>query len=200
MTTLADFRKALLGNDFLVLDSETTGLERGEVVQIAIINNKGETLLDTLVKPAWDIPAAATMIHGIKTETCNDAPTWMDIAPTIKTILEGKLLVVYNANYDRKIMHQTAERWGLPKTEWKEISTWLCAMDAFAEHFGEWNDYHQSYRWQRLSFAAKYCKVTVADAHNALGDCKMALGVTKHMLEYDLSVPSEADGGDDETD
>lgn len=185
MTTLASFREALTDQDFLVLDTETTGLYEGEIVQIAIINSAGETLLNTLVKPVEPIPADATNIHGITDDKTKDAPTWIDLAPQIKTILEGKLLVVYNAVYDRKMMHQTAERHNLPKVEWKEVCEWHCAMEAFAEFYGDYNRYRGSYRWQKLVMAARHCGVEYADAHDALADCKMALGVSKHMLKVE---------------
>lgn len=188
MTTLASFREALAGKDFLVLDTETTGLYEGEIVQIAIINSAGEILLNTLVKPVEPIPADATNIHGITDHMVKDAPSWIDLAPKIKTILEGKLLVVYNAVYDRKMMHQTAERHNLPKVEWKEITTWLCAMEAFAEFYGDYNRYRGSYRWQKLVMAARHCGVEYADAHDALADCKMALGVSKFMLKVESEV------------
>jgi len=177
------FRKALKNKNFLVLDTETTGLTRGEICQIAIINSNGETLLDTLVKTKEPIPDDATRIHGITDGMVKDAPSWLDIIPVVKQILNGRLLVVYNAVYDRKMMHQSSERHGLEKIEWKEIATWLCAMEAFAEYYGDWNSYHQSYRWQKLSNAAFYCDVEVENAHNALGDCLMTLGVVRAMLE-----------------
>lgn len=182
---LKHFRESLSGKDFNVLDTETTGLYEGEIVQIAIINSAGEILLNTLIKPVEPIPADATNIHGITDEMCKDAPNWLDLAPKIKTILEGKPLVVYNAVYDRKMMHQTAERHGLPKVEWKEVCEWHCAMEAFAEFYGDWNQYRHSYRWQKLVIAARHCGVDYEDAHNALADCFMALGVTKHMLKQD---------------
>ena len=183
MTTLASFREALTGQDFLVLDTETTGLYEGEIVQIAIINSAGETLINTLVKPVEPIPADATNIHGITDEMVKNSPTWLDLAPKIKTLLEGQLLVVYNAVYDRKMMHQTAERHNLPKVEWKEVCEWHCAMEAYAEFHGDYNQYRGSYRWQKLVIAARNCGVEYLDAHDALADCKMALGVSKHMLK-----------------
>lgn len=192
MSTLANFRKALTDKDFLVLDTETTGLEDGEVVQIAILNNLGETLLDTLVKPNRPIPRDATAIHGITDDDCKDAPSWIDLAPKIKTILDGKLLVVYNAVYDRKMMHKTAERHNLPKIEWKEICQWHCAMEAFAEYYGDWNDYRGNYRWQKLVTAARHCGIGTNDAHDALGDCWMTLGVVRHMLKAESEASNES--------
>lgn len=180
---LVDFKKALENQNYLILDTETTGLDRGEVVQIAIIDSYGDILLNSLVRPKLPIPADAIAIHNIDNELVSGSITWPELVPRIIDIVRDRQLVVYNALYDRKMMHQSAERWEMEKIEWKEISDWHCAMDAYAEFYGAWNDYHQSYRWQRLSFAAENCGVRVANTHEALGDCLMTLGVVKKMLE-----------------
>lgn len=192
MSYLQTFRNALKDKDFLVLDTETTGLYEGEIIQIAIINSAGEPLLDTLIKPVLPIPADATRIHGITDEMCKNSPSWVDVVPKIKTILQGKLLVVYNATYDRSFMHKTQERHNLPKIEWKEIATWHCAMEAYAEHYGDWNSWHNSYRWQKLVVAARNCGKPTDDAHDALADCIMALSVTKHLLKAESESSNES--------
>jgi DNA polymerase-3 subunit epsilon len=182
MSYLAKFKKELHGKDFLLLDTETTGLRRGEICQIAIIKSDGNILLDTFVKTKEPIPESLIPVHGITDEMVKNAPSWPELVPQVKEILDGQLLVVYNAVYDRSMMHQSGERHGLDKIEWKEIATWFCAMEAFAEYYGYWNEYHGGYRWQRLVNAASYFDVKVANAHNALGDCLMTLGVVKAML------------------
>ncbi|BCC80200.1 MULTISPECIES: 3'-5' exonuclease [Bacillus] len=53
-------------SNFLVLDTQTTGLgETDEIVEIAVTDLDGKTLLNTLVKPTVPISDDATMIHGI---------------------------------------------------------------------------------------------------------------------------------------
>lgn len=178
---LQTFLEMIQDGDYLVLDTETTGLHDGEIVQIAIIDSSGFTSLDALVKPSRPIPPDATRIHGITDEMVNDSPTWAQLTDYIASILRGRNVVVYNAVYDRKMMHQSAEKAGLPKVDWKGFSNWWCAMDAFSEVYGEWNSYHRSYRWQRLTTAARYYRLPVVDAHSALGDCRITLGVVKAM-------------------
>lgn len=182
--TLKQFCEAVNSVDeYIILDTETTGLRDGEICQIAIINQDGETLLNSYVKTARPIPDDARRIHGISDEMVKDAPTWPEIVPKVREILDGQLLIVYNAVYDRKMMHQSGEKSGIEKIEWKEIAQWHCAMQAYAEHYGDWNSYHGNYRWQRLSHAANSEGVTVENAHDALGDCLMTLGVVKAMLK-----------------
>lgn len=179
-TDLDHFREMIRRENFVVLDTETTGI-RGEICQIAIINSSGDVLLDTLVKPSDSIPSDATRIHGISNADVADAPTWADITDRVEELLTGQHVVVYNAKFDRGRMHQSAENAGLPKVDWKTFSTWWCAMELFAEEYGDWNDYHGSYRWQKLSTAATHYGIPVVDAHTALADCQMTLQVVKAM-------------------
>ena len=60
-----------LANECMIFDTETAGLgDTDEICEICIINHRGETLLDTLVKPQQRIPDEVIAIHGIT----NDDP------------------------------------------------------------------------------------------------------------------------------
>lgn len=177
------FNDVIKSGDYVILDTETTGLYDAEICQIAIIDSDGQPLLDTLVKTTRPIPTDAQAIHGISTEMVKNSPTYAELAPRIKEILTGRDVIVYNAIYDRKMLHQSAEKVGIEKVEWKEVARWWCAMEAFAPIFGQWNARHGSYKWQTLTTAARHYSVTVKNAHTALGDCLMTLGVVKAMVK-----------------
>lgn len=185
MNDLKAFQEMLKAGDYVVLDTETTGLERGEIVQIGIIEATGNVLFDCLIKPVNPIPRDATRIHGITDEMVEDSPTFALLVPHIREALTGKNVVVYNAVYDRKMLHQSAEAAGIEKTDWKVISNWWCAMEAFAEIYGDWNDYRQSYRWQKLSTACQYYRIPVQNAHSALADAQMTLELCKRMVDHE---------------
>jgi len=177
-----DLNDVAHNHPFVILDTETTGIHAGaEICQIAVIDWQGKVLLDTLVKPYNGIPDGATRIHGISEAMVVGAPTYPQLYPQLFEILVGKHVVVYNAKFDRGMLHKSAEAWDMPKTEWKEISSWWCAMEEFAVKYGEWNDYHQSYKWQKLSTACSFYDIPVQNAHSALGDCLMTLEVIKRM-------------------
>lgn len=178
---LQSFLEMVREDKYLVLDTKTTGLRRGEVCQIAIIRANGDVAVQQLVKTVKPIPEDASRIHGITDDMVSDAPTWEQIAPLIEKTIQGHDLIVYNAVYDRKMMHQSAEAAGMDKIEWKEIARWHCAMEMFAEYYGDWNSYHNSYRWQRLQDAAHFLNTPKTKAHDALSDCLMTLYVVNAM-------------------
>ncbi|MCA0453393.1 MAG: 3'-5' exonuclease [Chloroflexi bacterium] len=176
--------QVIRSGNFVVLDTETTGLNRwDEICQIAVVNSHGHVLMDTYVKPAKPIPADATRIHGITNDMVMSAPNFAGVVTNLVGLLSGMNVIVYNALYDRKMLHQSADAIGLAKTDWRTLSRWWCAMETFAEIYGEWNSYHQSYKWQTLSTASRYYNPPVIDAHSALGDCQMTLAVCRAMAE-----------------
>lgn len=183
-TYLASFVKRLADSPYLILDTETTGLRNAEICQIAIINSEGKTLLDTLVKTTKPIPSDATAVHKISNETVANAPMWKEVSRDVKDIVSNQLVVIYNQDFDVHMLYSSdlhrADEWSWG---WDEIALdYLCAMKAFSVHYGDWNNYRRSYRWKPLSVAAQKLKVPVQDAHSALGDCLMTLGVVRGLI------------------
>jgi len=172
------------------LDTETTGLDSSaEIVDIAIINSDGTELVNTLVRPTLPIPEQATNIHGIKNEDVTDAPTFADILPNL-IVYEDRLVVIYNQNYDLRLMAQSAEA--------NSVDSWIprdsiCAMELYAQFHGDWNRQHQSYRWQKQSDAAKQLgieiRANVHRLHRAAVDANLCRLIVEAMAA--LPLPNE---------
>lgn len=65
--------------NYVILDVETTGLSSDdEVVELAIIDLKGNTLYNSLIKPSMAIPEEATAIHHITNDMVFSAPKLSD--------------------------------------------------------------------------------------------------------------------------
>ncbi len=178
--------RAWLEANALILDTETTGLgDDAEVVELAVIDCAGAVLLDTLVRPNGPVPAEAAAIHGITDAMLADAPTWSAIHARFCDLVEGRQVVIYSREFDTRVITQTARRYGLPAPQGFDLvldpGRIHCAMQAYAEFRGEWSAEKGQYRWQKLSAAAAQQGVTVTNAHRALGDCLMTLGVVRAM-------------------
>ena len=178
--------RAWLEVNALILDTETTGLDDdAEVVELAVIDCAGVVLLDTLVRPSGPVPAEAAAIHGITDAMLADAPTWSELHARFCDLVEGRQVVIYSREFDTRVITQTARRYGLPAPQGFDLvldpGRIHCAMQAYAEFRGEWSAEKGQYRWQKLSAAAAQQGVTVTNAHRALGDCLMTLGVVRAM-------------------
>ena len=167
MDNITEWASKKLSQNVLLLDTETTGLHRAEIVDIAIIDVSGRPLINTLIKPKKPIPQAVSRIHGITDEMVECAPTFPEVYESIRQAIEGQHVLIYNESFDRKILDYNCELHGLSKLEYQSE----CLMIAYAAYVGEWSDYWQNYRWQPLP----------AGNHRALGDCQAALKVLRKM-------------------
>lgn len=180
---LSAFKELIQSGDFVILDTETTGLDdKAEICQIAVIDSQGNVLLDTLVKPTRPIPADARRVHGILNEDVENAPSWGDIAPHVHSLLSGRNVIVYNANYDYRLLEQSAV--AVKMAGWKVAGKWVCAMLAYAEFWGE-SGYYGGYRWVQLAKACWQQGIPVNNAHNALADCLMTLEIVRKIAQGD---------------
>lgn len=135
----------------LYLDTETTGIDdSAEVIEVSVVDRGGQTVFDSLVRPVGPIPAAARRIHGIGEEDVRDAPDWSVVHPELCHILEGRVVVVYNAAFDRRLITQCAQRHGLhvPPGDWQ------CAMLQYAALKQVPGRYPGTFRWHKLEQAA----------------------------------------------
>lgn len=171
-----------LRDNVLIMDTETTGLgDDAEIVEVTIIDTAGRVLLNTLVKPRSVIPASATAIHGITNEMVATAPSWPHVCRSLYDIISGRKVVIYNSDFDTRILDQTNDDWGITIHFKIERPTFECAMLAYAEFYGQ-NSEHGGYKWQKLTTAAEQQGVIIEGTpHRALSDCLTTLGVIKAM-------------------
>jgi len=175
-----------LSDDCIILDTETTGLgDTDEIVEITFINSRGEVLLNSLVQPCNSIPAAAINIHGITNEMVATAPRISELLHQINGIISGKTLIAYNTDYDVRLLLQSVMMCGFAESDIALHNVKLgCAMKAYAKWFGKVDPQKGDYQWHKLVNAAAKCGVTLPEgmqAHRALADCIMTLGVLRYM-------------------
>lgn len=186
--SFASFIDTVKNGNFLILDTETTDMY-GSICEIAIIDQDGNVLLDKLVNPGVLIKPGAQAVHGITNEMIANAESWETIRPHVIRLLKNRNLIIYNKSYDIPRLNNTDITSGVNKIAgWREdffldIPLSIhCAMESYAEHHGNWNDYHGSYKWVKLTEAAAIENV-IADGkpHRALADCQLTLGICRAL-------------------
>lgn len=187
-----------LNSDYLIIDTETTGLDNNaEVIEIAIINMHGDVLLNSLVKPTCSIPAAVTKINNITDEMVADAPLWRDVFPVILNIIDGKKWLAWNSKFDARLIIQTGVITGyfedLPASKILYIAakindSQIDAKAVYDQWYGEFDSKRNNFKRQSLATAAERHNVSVNGAHRALADCMMVLGVLNAVCHSDYAV------------
>lgn len=167
----------VLSSPHVYIDTETSGLDMPRIVQIAVTDEYGNALLNTLLRQRWNIPASATAIHGITTEMTKSAPKWADVLPQLSNLVEGKRTIFYNAAFDVRAIEHTSENANLVAP----IFDNFCVMNLYAVFNGDFSSYWDDYRFVRLSRAAANFGYSHSNAHDALADCKATRAVLHGM-------------------
>jgi len=178
--------RELLKSDFVIMDTETTGLGNdAEIVEISIIDADGTDLFTSLVRPNMPILPELVAIHGIANGMVCNAPSWADIHDCVMHLLTNKKIAIYNAPYDLRMLQQCSDFAGCRLPDHLERQS-KCVMQIYSKFRGEWSDKHGNWRWHRLSAAAQACGIAPTGAHRAAADCRMTLGIIKHLAAQEI--------------
>lgn len=171
--TPAEIARKILEHSPVYLDTETTGLgQKDEVCEISIIDHDGSVLLDTLVRPTFPIHPSVSAIHGITNDMVSTAPSFPEVLPKLQGVLKNRTLVIYNMDYDLRMLAQSAAAHGVLFSHSSFMS--FCAMKLYAAHWGEWSDYRHDYKWQRLGDAMRQQGILFEGTlHRALADTQV---------------------------
>ena len=161
------------GKEFVVLDSETTGLGNPiDFVEVGVLSGRGESLFDSLIEPSCPVDPRAFRVHGHTAESLAGERRFFEVYPDLLEVLWAKRVVVYNAPYDRRVWDAAVGRLGARAALAGELAPWECAMRAFAAYVGE-RSKRGGYKSQKLS----------GGDHTAIGDASATLRLIERMAE-----------------
>ncbi len=100
---------------FAVIDFETTGRDANtdRIIEVGIVffeNGSVTRREGLLVNPGIPVPEDSRAIHGITDEELEGAPDFATVMPRVLELLQGKLPVAYNADFDRGFLHAEIAR------------------------------------------------------------------------------------------
>ena len=172
----------------IFIDVETTGLPKTynapasdtdnwpRVVEVAwvLCSNLGEEInhKSCLIRPdGFEIPSAATAIHGITTERAQDLG--ISIASALdeftRDIHAADLVVGHNVSFDQKILE--CEYFRLDKENPLAIIPMMCTMRASTEYCAI--ETRHGYKWPKLSeLYWKLFQQDIVDEHRASKDAE----------------------------
>lgn len=161
----------------VVIDFETTGRdpETDRVIEIGLvtfIKGKLQQRESLLVNPGIPVPEESRAVHGITDEELAGAPDFGTVMPRVLGLLQGKLPVAYNANFDRSFLLAELRRAApegmtpgdMPPAARDEV-VWVDPLVWAREILKELQS-------RRLSDVAKHLGIPLEQAHRAAGDAE----------------------------
>ncbi|AKG21798.1 3'-5' exonuclease [Calothrix sp. 336/3] len=174
-------KEILEKDNWCILDTETTGLGNAQIVQVGILSCTNSEGWQTLVKPTIPIEEGAKNVHGIGYDQVASAPYFDEIFIDLLKIIQGRDLVIYNAEFDLSMIRQSLRARGVhiafPTSDRRKCRIFTNggsihdAMLYYSQWVGDWSEYHGNYKWQKLPYGD----------HSALGDCKAVLKIIQEM-------------------
>lgn len=162
-------------NRFVVIDFETTGLDRAydRIVEISARRYEDGYCADryeTLVNPGRSIPASSTEIHHITNEMVKKAPTEHEAIWKLHFFIGNDIIVAHNADFDIEFLHNAYIREGLEAHN-DYIDTLAIARKLYAL-----SNY-------KLGTIGKYLGYETDNLHRAGSDTKICGAIVVDALE-----------------
>lgn len=106
------------GPVYAVVDLETTGTSvktGSRIIQIGcVLVQDGQIIneFETKINPRTVVPLTIEQLTGITNKGVKGAPLFEDVAPTLKSLLDGTIFVAHNVNFDFPFLNAEFERAG----------------------------------------------------------------------------------------
>lgn len=175
--------RQILAYNPIFIDTETTGFSPDDmVIEIGVVNLRGQTLYHSLFKPIIPIPQSAINVHGITEDMLESAPSWKDEWPKLSTVLKDRFIGMYNAEFDLRLMKQTHERYWL---DWSlDDQRFFCVMKLYAAFYGQVSRRTRGYRFHKLEAAGAACGIPLPNSHRAVDDALLTGALLKYIADY----------------
>ncbi|MFI5809079.1 TerD family protein [Streptomyces sp. NPDC051561] len=175
-------------HDWALVDVETSGLvaRRDRVLSVAVITvgpdgrQTGE--FSTLIDPGPDCDPGPVEVHGLTRERLRGAPSFAEVAGRIGAMLQDRVLVAHNAQFDYDFLAHEFARSRL----WLPVAQRLCTLALNRRVDPPTADL-------KLGTLAAHYGVVQRAAHDALDDTRVLAGILRATLHeagrLDLPLP-----------
>lgn len=160
--------------DFVVLDTETTGIKVGgnriiEISAIRFVDFEPVDCMTTLINPKMKIPQGATDVNNITDEMVEDKPQFYMVKDGFEKFIGNRPIVGHNITFDLRHMFAS----GLDLTQHKVIYD---TLELSKKAFRDWD-----MDCFKLDYLCDILCIYRDNAHRSLSDC-LATGLLFHKI------------------
>ncbi len=164
--------------EYAIVDIETTGghAAGSGITEVAIIIHDGKSIIDryeTLINPERPIPYFIQILTGINNGMVEEYPPFYEVAKKIYSLLDGRVFVAHNVNFDYSFLKHHLELAG-----YKFAATKLCTVRMSRKI----KPGMKSYSLGRLCDALD---IPLKNRHRAMGDAEATAILFSKLLEWD---------------
>jgi DNA polymerase-3 subunit epsilon len=170
---------------YAIVDIETTGgyAANNAITEVAIVLHNGHAVegrFHTLINPVQRIPTYITALTGISQAMVADAPLFSQVAGQIARLLEGRIFIAHNVNFDYSFLKHHLEHVGFELNCRK-----LCTVRLGRATFPGLPSYS-------LGNLCRHFDIPIYDRHRATGDANATVLLFEHYLRNGASKHIEA--------
>ena len=170
-------------HSYTVVDVETANRKNNTICSIGLVQVVDGFVVDevySLVNPEDYFDMDNIAIHGITPNMVAGAPTFGELYPKIKHLLERTIVVAHNAPFDLSVLRRNMLRYGIGTHEFCYVCTVVQGRKAFPE-----------LKRHNLAAMSHYLDVDLEQHHNALWDAKAAQGIFENIQSRRSLGPKE---------
>ncbi len=163
---------------YAIVDIETTGGHATAIgiTEIAIVLHNGrevEGRFHTLINPRVSIPRHITALTGITNDMLYDAPGFEQVAGQIFNLLEQRIFVAHNVNFDYSFIKHHLKEAG-----WDLNVRKLCTVRMARKIFPGFASYS-------LGNLCRELQISITNRHRAMGDTMATVELFEKLVQND---------------
>lgn len=159
---------------FISIDFETANEKRHSPCAIGVVVANEHEIIEefySLINPLVEFKSMNTYVHGITERDVQDAPTFIELWPTLNKYLANNLVVAHNASFDMSVMRQTLDYFSLPYPDME----YLCTVNISKKVWPNIENHKLNILADRLGITFEH--------HHALEDARVAAKVLMRAME-----------------
>lgn len=161
--------------EFAIVDIETTGgyASANGITEIAVYIYDGNRIVEhyeKLINPSQAIPRYIQALTGINNELVADAPVFEEVAREIFDLLQGRIFVAHNVNFDYSFVKHHLSNYGYTLNSPK-----LCTVRLGKKVFPQLPSYS-------LGNLCRSLEIEIENRHRAGGDCFATVKLFEKIL------------------
>ena len=165
-----------MSEKYIVFDVETPNSANDRMSAIGLAVVEGDRIVEefsTLINPEVYFNRFNIQLTGISPEDVVDAPTFSDLWPSLKCMLEGGILIAHHAPFDMSVLAKCLDAYGI---FWKEFAAYACTCQMGRRCYPDLPNH-------RLNTLCEHLKIEL-DHHRAGSDSRACAQLLLHYQAH----------------